>query len=57
MPHVREREPNPDEVPQDTAKKAGDAPAGHDLKRRPGIRSRRRDRRRHARPAARRLTI
>ena len=25
MPHVREREPNPDEVPQDTAKKAGDA--------------------------------
>jgi hypothetical protein len=25
MPHVREREPNPDELPQDTAKKAGDA--------------------------------
>ena len=25
MPHVRERDPNPDEVPQDTAKKTGAA--------------------------------
>jgi hypothetical protein len=25
MPHVREREPNPDELPQDTDKKAGAA--------------------------------
>ena len=25
MPHVREREPNPDELPADTTKKAGTA--------------------------------
>jgi len=25
MPHVRERDPNPDEIPQDTAKKTGAA--------------------------------
>jgi len=25
MPHVRERDPNPDELPQDTAKKTGAA--------------------------------
>ena len=56
MPHVRERDPNPDELPQDTAKKTGAADPDSSVRRGSAVRRERRDRRRVPRPAAGRLT-